>query len=586
MLFVMPTDDAVRVLVLTAPIGEGHLAAARTLAEDIRHRDPRAHVVVCNALDEFSRPLRWLLRDAYRWQLGTAPWLFGTLFGGLHRSQVLRSMSRLLLSVTGSRAVRRLVREHRPDVIVSTFPAATTILGCLRLRGRLHAPVCATITDFAGIEMWADRGVDLHLVMHESLLPAVERIAGPKSARVVSPLVSTRFLVPKATADARRTLGLPEAGRLIVVSGGGWAVGDLAGAVTTALELPDVSVVCLAGRNRAAKERLELSFGADPRVTVLGFTDLMSDLLAAADMLVHSTGGVTCLEAIVRGCPIVAYGAPPGHAPLLAREMAALGLLVHARSAAELRAALSVATAQAAATLMYDDDAADLVLSARARVGTRARSRAARPLALATAMVVLVLAVFSSDLTYPFVAEAFALPETRSLGQPHDAVALVVRGDGASLLAFAATARRHHLHGSVMTSDPLTPREVARLRAGGLDPIPGIAVAGIRGSLSSERQLKAKVREYGLGRPFYYVAPPDGFTIADYLVAHHLGGTPLQGSAAIATSDGSGLRPGSIVTATLQPGAAGATQLLRSWERLARTGPAVSSVRLLTARPA
>ena len=48
-----------------------------------------------------------------------------------------------------------------------------------KLRGQVHAPVYATITDFAGVEMWIDRGVDLHLVMHKNLVPAVERMAGP-----------------------------------------------------------------------------------------------------------------------------------------------------------------------------------------------------------------------------------------------------------------------------------------------------------------------------------------------------------------------------------------------------------------------
>ena len=337
----MPIGQTVRVLVLTAPVGEGHLATARTLTHDIRHRDPEAEVAICDVLEEFSRPLSWLLRDAYRWQLDTAPWLFGTLFAALQQSRLLRSLSRTLLSLTGSRAVLRVIRAQQPDVIVSTFPAATAILGCLRLRGRVHVPVCATITDFAGLEMWVDRGVDLHLVMHQSLLPAVERVAGPGSARVVFPLVSSEFLVPKSAAAARAALGLRQTGRLIVVSGGGWGVGDLHGAVVTALERADAAVVCLAGRDPAAKERLERAFAADPRVTVLGFTDRMCDLLAAADILVHSTGGVTCLEALVSGCPIIAFGAPPGHAPLLARNMAALGLLVHARSVGELRTALS-----------------------------------------------------------------------------------------------------------------------------------------------------------------------------------------------------------------------------------------------------
>ncbi len=46
--------------------------------------------------------------------------------------------------------------------------------------------------------------------------------------------------------------------------------------------------------------------------------------------------------------------------------------------------------------------------------------------------------------------------------------------------------------------------------------------------------------------------------------------------------NGAVLHPGAIVTATLEPGAPAAARLLQSWERLARTGPPVSSVPLLT----
>ncbi len=45
---------------------------------------------------------------------------------------------------------------------------------------------------------------------------------------------------------------------------------------------------------------------------VLGFTDRMPEVLAAADVLVHSTGGVTCLEARAAGTPVVSYGLPVG----------------------------------------------------------------------------------------------------------------------------------------------------------------------------------------------------------------------------------------------------------------------------------
>ena len=235
----------------------------------------------------------------------------------------------------------------------------------------------------------------------------------------------------------------------MVVSGGGWAVGDLAGAVETALELNSVAVVCLAGRDEASRVCLEREFAGEPRVTVLGFTDKMSDLLAAADVLVHSTGGVTCLEALARGCPIVAYGAPPGHAPLLAREMAALDLVVHARSRMELRNALGVARARPSVLLAKRSDAASLVLAITPRIAVRLRARLARTAATAAALAAVLFVLYASDVTYPVVAEALALPESTSLAPAGHAVALVVRGQRRDLLALAPIARHHHLRASV-----------------------------------------------------------------------------------------------------------------------------------------
>ncbi len=85
---------------------------------------------------------------------------------------------------------------------------------------------------------------------------------------------------------------------MVVVSGGGWGVGDIAGAVREFIRVPEVSsIVCLAGRNDQLAEQAALGLRREPRVRVYGFTDRMPELLAAADVLVHSTGGVTCLEA-------------------------------------------------------------------------------------------------------------------------------------------------------------------------------------------------------------------------------------------------------------------------------------------------
>ena len=80
----MPPEPARprRALILTAAVGDGHLAAARALAEDFELVHPEVDVTVADVLVVFGPVLRFLLCDAYRVQLRRAPWIFGVLLKG------------------------------------------------------------------------------------------------------------------------------------------------------------------------------------------------------------------------------------------------------------------------------------------------------------------------------------------------------------------------------------------------------------------------------------------------------------------------------------------------------------------------
>src|SRR5437868_12895735 len=144
---------------------------------------------------------------------------------------------------------------------------------------------------------------------------------------------------PRDPEQGRQALGLAANGPVVLVSGGGWGIGDLAGAVDAVLETqPHAAVVCLAGRNEEHRERLERRYASQPRVRVIGFTDRMGDLLAAADALVHSTAGLTVLEALMRGCPVVSYGFGAGHVRVNDRAFERFGLARVAHSQDQLTA--------------------------------------------------------------------------------------------------------------------------------------------------------------------------------------------------------------------------------------------------------
>ena len=146
---------ALRIVVLTAEVGEGHVATARVLAGELVCESGDVEVLVCDALAGLGRFLGYVLLDAYRCQLRFAPWIFGLLYRLFARFPPLRGLGRAGLALFGARSLLRFVERYRPDIIVSTYPAATSVLGSLRRSGRLTVPTCATATDFAGLEFWA-----------------------------------------------------------------------------------------------------------------------------------------------------------------------------------------------------------------------------------------------------------------------------------------------------------------------------------------------------------------------------------------------------------------------------------------------
>jgi processive 1,2-diacylglycerol beta-glucosyltransferase len=337
-----------RILILTASVGEGHDLPARTLAVQLRAERPDAIVETENCLDAMGKTVAALSEGAARVVFYRFLWLWDVGFFVFAGFALTRRLTQLALTRFGSRGLLRLIAAHDPDVVVSVYPNATEVLGRLRRNGRLKVPVCAAITDLAGLRYWATPGADIHLVTHPESIEEVRRIAGRNTVvHCVHGFTAPEFLEPRPQAEARRALGLDAGGKLVIVSGGGWGVGDVEGAVREVLTVPGVTqAVCLCGRNEELRETLARDFAGDPRVRVEPFTDRMPDWLAAADALVHSTGGLTVLEALMRGCPAISYGWGRGHVRMHNAAFKRYGLAEVAATPAALRAAVAAALAQ------------------------------------------------------------------------------------------------------------------------------------------------------------------------------------------------------------------------------------------------
>jgi processive 1,2-diacylglycerol beta-glucosyltransferase len=329
-----------RILIFSASIGEGHDLPARLLAEGIKREAPDAEVEIVDSLSLVNPLARRLVLDSSRFHSKWGNRIFDLSYRLITDLRPTRWLAGKLTQFLGARPIRRAVLERDPDLAISTYPGSTEVLGELRAKGKIDIPVVSAITDLAALRYWAHPGVDLHLIIHPESAEEVRQIAPGTDVLCVRGLCDERFYEPREQGDARRELGLPADGPVVIVSGGGWAVGDLEGAAEEALGLPGSTVVCLCGRNEELRAALAERFSAEPHVRVEGFTTRMPDWFAAADVLVHSTAGLTVLEALMEGCGVVSYGWGRGHVRVNNAAYQRFGLAEVAGSREELKEAL------------------------------------------------------------------------------------------------------------------------------------------------------------------------------------------------------------------------------------------------------
>lgn len=548
-----------RVLILSADVGEGHAAAARALAAQLKNTPEPTEVTVIDGLAAMGRVLKPVVEDGYRVQLRFIPWTYTIVYGLLNHVPPIRALATRLLRLFGSRPLARAIAEHDPDVVVSTYPAVTVVLARLRRTGEVKCPTVATITDLTGLFFWAQPGIDMHMVMYGESLSSVERIAGRDSVQLVAPLISEEFLKQRCPRQARRELGLPEDGRMVVVSGGGWGVGDVLGAVREFIRVPEASsIVVLAGRNEQLAEKLRRTFGSEPRVHIYEFTDKMPELLAAADVLVHSTGGVTCLEAMAAGTPVVSYGLPVGHARVNTRAMAALDLLRLANDTNELRehvrasfaacpepalvaASATDAPAGAAAepagvparpSAPGDLVAADVVLQAPRRVRPIPRWRL-RTVALATQLVLLLglgTWMMSTDDVTALASKILHVQPLKQVKTDQPDVGLILHVPAGDVAPIAAELAKRGIHASFADDGGVpSTATVAQMRSLGDELVPEVTGHSIFHWVRTRSALHAQAHALGLSHRFYFLQPRGGLTVGQLVLARTAGATPVCG---------------------------------------------------------
>jgi len=136
----------------------------------------------------------------------------------------------------------------------------------------------------------------------------------PAATAVTGIPIHPAFSEPKDPAACRARQGLAGDRPVVLLLAGGHGAGPVGEPFRALLETDvPLEVVAVTGRNAEARDRLRaLAPPPRHRAHVLGYTDQMDELLAAADLVVTKPGGLTVSEALARGAGLVLVNPIPG----------------------------------------------------------------------------------------------------------------------------------------------------------------------------------------------------------------------------------------------------------------------------------
>ncbi len=304
-----------RVVFLMSDTGGGHRAAGRAIEAALQARYPGQYAT--SYVDVFREytpaPMKFAPEIYPKWvkhSIKTYGWYF-QFFDQLMQLPLARSTLPMLVAED---AVRKLVTDYKPDVIVVLHGAFSRCVVGARSRLQFNIPVVTVITDLAKPHVaWYHPSVDRCLVPCEAAYTRGIKLGVPASKmRLVGHPAHPKFSAYTGTKEeARQALGWAADIPVVMMLGGGEGMGDMQ-AVAEAInrQALDIQLAIVCGRNAALQQQLR-QVPWNQQTHLYGFVNNVEVMMRASDVLITKAGPGTIAEAAISGVPMILNDAIP-----------------------------------------------------------------------------------------------------------------------------------------------------------------------------------------------------------------------------------------------------------------------------------
>ena len=308
------------ILIFYASYGGGHLNAAKSIHEYMLHHYQNNTIELIDCMKYVNKTVEKVTTVAYRETAKKAPWVWGRIYSDSQRGPLahLSTRSNKIMAIK----LLRLLREKKPDLIISTHPFSSQMCSYLKRKEKITAKIATIMTDFAPHDQWlvGSDFTGFFFVANDKMQNYLISTNIPSDKVFVTGIpLSNRFLQKYDRKQILEHYRLEDRKTNILFFGGGeFGIGKsrtfrIFDYLIQASK--DMQIIAIAGKN----EKMEAKFkeiveknNAMKRVKVLSFTNQVPELMSICDLVVTKPGGMTTTESLASGLPMLIINPIPG----------------------------------------------------------------------------------------------------------------------------------------------------------------------------------------------------------------------------------------------------------------------------------
>ena len=331
-----------RVLILTAKTGGGHVRAAQALDEEIRRVDPRNEVLTIDGLEYVNHYYNKAVVQGYKLSATKLPKMYGILYQASNSDTGTYKLMQKANSHFAKKFIP-LLSEFRPDVIVSTHPFLTIMASRLREKRITNVPLISIITDFAPHAAYINPCVSEYIVSSEEMVDALERLGVDRSIvhPVGIPIPPVFFEQDTHKHEHLAQLGFDPDLKTVLIMAGSFGVSDILRIYQNLNGIDcKFQIIVITGKNRKLFDAFNTVINASPEMCVgekqlnfeahddslrrdvkmkltkptklIYYTDEVHKYMHLSDLIITKPGGLTVTESLASCLPLVLFRGIPG----------------------------------------------------------------------------------------------------------------------------------------------------------------------------------------------------------------------------------------------------------------------------------